>query len=136
MESDGDYNDKGFIIYKKTQRNVYDSSTFKDHKKRYEELRKLRERIKEYIKDTQSFVESLNKLEIKNTPLDISCQKPVEVQNLIKQFSDISLSDELELNRVECASELEGNDTCELLEELNSTEYVIEKNAEYWRYRL
>jgi predicted patatin/cPLA2 family phospholipase len=136
MESDGDYNDKGFIIYKKTQRNVYDSSTFIDHKKRYEELRKLRERIKEYIRDTQSFVESLNKLEIKNTLLDIACQKPVEVQNLIKQFSDISLSDELELNRVECVSELEGNDTCELLEELNSTEYAIEKNAEYWRYRL
>jgi predicted patatin/cPLA2 family phospholipase len=136
MESDGDYNDKGFIIYKKTQRNVYDSSTFIDHKKRYEELRKLRERIKEYIRDTQSFVESLNKLEIKNTLLDISCQKPVEVQNLIKQFSAISLSDELELKRVECVSELEGNDTCELLEELNSTEYAIEKNAEYWRYRL
>jgi predicted patatin/cPLA2 family phospholipase len=136
MESDVDYNDKGFIIYKKTQRNVYDSSTFIDHKKRYEELRKLRERIKEYIRDTQSFVESLNKLEIKNTLLDISCQKPVEVQNLIKQFSAISLSDELELKRVECVSELEGNDTCELLEELNSTEYAIEKNAEYWRYRL
>lgn len=136
MESDGDYTDKGFIIYKKTQRNVYDSSTFIDHKKRYEELRKLRERIKEYIRDTQSFVESLNKLEIKNTLLDISCQKPVEVQNLIKQFSAISLSDELELKRVECVSELEGNDTCELLEELNSTEYAIEKNAEYWRYRL
>lgn len=135
MESDGDYNDKGFIIYK-TQRNVYDSSTFIDHKKRYEELRKLRERIKDYIRDTQSFVESLNKLEIKNTLLDIACQKPVEVQNLIKQFSDISLSNELELNRVECVSELEGNDTCELLEELNSTEYAIEKNAEYWRYRL
>lgn len=136
-----DGNDDGYtgqepIIYKTVDPNEKDTTPFLDHEGRYEKLKEIRKRIREYIINTQSFVESLEKIELKNQNLELVNKSSANVDSTLQSLAELSLIGEDEPTSDEKIDELEGNDTCELLQELNKVEYSIERNSEYWRYKM